>query len=248
MTDSDEGQPSAVLDAKTFGILVRGRRKARGWTQENLASEAYSNEDRKSYISRIENGRIPNITRNTVKTIALILKIDPEEIPAALRWPDATAMVKQTNPAVNEMQVEKLVANGQDRAREFGIKEGMLIALARRYAEGSPGDFESALAGLERALEVARDEREKGQLPSNISSAVDTVIARIDAPNDAGDVDAGQAALDDELAGLDAKEARLQAGRARLYQKGVAQAILTRSVENARRFALAAFDLDTPGD
>ncbi|MEZ5848133.1 MAG: hypothetical protein R3C70_15400 [Geminicoccaceae bacterium] len=45
-------------------------------------------------------------------------------------------------------QVGQLVAQKEDQAREFGIKEGMLIALARRYAEGNPGDFDAAYRGL----------------------------------------------------------------------------------------------------
>ncbi|GIT85448.1 tetratricopeptide repeat protein [Roseobacter sp. OBYS 0001] len=155
--------------------------------------------------------------------------------------------IKADTAALRKM-VDTLVAREQDNAREFGIKEGMLIALARRYAEGSPGDFDTALAGLERALEVARSERDRGQLPSNISDAVDAVVARINALNETGDLDAGQATLDDEIAALDAEDARRRAARARLYEKGIAQAILTRSVANACRFALAEFDLDAPSD
>ncbi|MEP2470134.1 MAG: hypothetical protein ABJH45_01015, partial [Paracoccaceae bacterium] len=105
--------------------------------------------------------------------------------------------IKADTIATRQM-ADTLVARGIDNAREFGIKEGMLIALARRYAEGSPGDFDAALAGLERALEVAHHERERGQLPSNISDAVDAIVHQIDALNDAGELDAGQATLDEE--------------------------------------------------
>lgn len=142
--------------AKEFGRLVRERRKALGWSQEALAAEALSNSTRKNHISQIENGKVPNITQDTVKKVAQALKIDLEEIPPALRWPEASEVVKDTNTVAHEIQtqVNKLVAFQQDRAREFAVKENMLIALANRYAEGSPNDFEAALKELDRALEL----------------------------------------------------------------------------------------------
>ncbi|MDP2801161.1 MAG: helix-turn-helix transcriptional regulator, partial [Phreatobacter sp.] len=246
----DEVPVSAGDDVVRFGQLVRERRVARGWKQENLAEAAFSNRDRKGYVSQIENGKVPNITRDTVRNVARVLEIAAEQIPPALRWPEAAAVVQDTNTVVHEIkkQQDELVAALRDQAREFGIKEGMLIALARRYAEGTPGDFAAALAGLERALEVARDERERGGLPSNISSAVDAVVARIDALNDCGDLNGGQVALDEELAKLDAEDERRKAARARLYDKGIAQAILTRDAGNARRFLVARFELDAVTD
>jgi tetratricopeptide (TPR) repeat protein len=235
-------------DAVRFGRLVRETREALGWSGEALAAAAFAGSINKGYISRIENGKVPNITRDTVRNVARALAIDPEKIPPSLRWPEASDVVKDTNTVTHEIkeQLDKLVAAQEDVARAFGIKEGMLIALARRYAEGSPGDFDAALAGLERALEVARDERNRGRLPSNVSEAVDAVIARIDALNDSGDLEGGQTALDAELAALDEDDDRRRAWRARLYEKGITQAILTRSVENACRFVLAQVDLDAP--
>ena len=147
-----------------------------------------------------------------------------------------------------QQTVDQLVAAERDRSREFGIKEGMLIALARRYAEGSPADFDAALAGLERALETARDELERGRLPSNISDAVDAVIARIDALNETGDLEGGQAALEAELAAMQEEDARRNAARSRLFDKGISQAILTRSVELACRYTVEKFNLDAPAD
>ena len=61
--------------------------------------------------------------------------------------------------------VDRLVEAESARAREFNIKEGMLIALARRFAEGNPGDFDTALRELTRALEVAHEQIKRGQLP-----------------------------------------------------------------------------------
>jgi tetratricopeptide (TPR) repeat protein/transcriptional regulator with XRE-family HTH domain len=241
---------SGESDAASFGRLVRERRQARGWSLEVLAAEAFPGSTNKGYVSRIERGLVPNITRDTVRNVARPLGIDPEAIPPSLRWPEAVAAVRDTNTIAHQIQdqLNRLVAAQEDRSREFGIKEGMLIALARRYAEGSPGDFDTALAGLERALEVAEQERTRGRLPSNISDAVDAVIARIDSLNESGELDAGQAVLEAELKSLDEEDARRHAIRARLYEKGVAQAILNRDVASAFGFVIKRFDLEAPLD
>ncbi|WP_143515431.1 helix-turn-helix domain-containing protein [Pseudooctadecabacter jejudonensis] len=75
-------------DVKKFGELVRERRIAKGWSLEALAAEAFSNSTRKGYVSQIENGKIPKITQNTVRNVALALEINPDDIPRALRWPE----------------------------------------------------------------------------------------------------------------------------------------------------------------
>lgn len=156
-------------DASAFGQLVRQRRKALKWSGENLAAEALGNPDRKGMISQIENGKIPNITRETVKKVAQALSLDVENIPASLRWSEAVEVVKDTNTVVHEVQAttekvaettEKLVKLLSEQAQSFKIKEGLLIALARRYAAGSPSGFDAAYAGLEHALEVAAQDRE----------------------------------------------------------------------------------------
>jgi tetratricopeptide (TPR) repeat protein len=116
----------------------------------------------------------------------------------------------------------------------------LVIALARRYAEGSPEDFDSALAGLEHALKTAAEEREKGRLPGNVSDAVDAIMARVDALNEAGEIDAAEAAL---VAELD----RQEAAQARLIDKGIAQAVLTRNVDLALRLELKKLTLDGGG-
>ncbi|MEZ5823346.1 MAG: hypothetical protein R3C97_00930 [Geminicoccaceae bacterium] len=94
-------------------------------------------------------------------------------------------------------QVDRLVAQMEAQAHQFGIKEGMLIGLARRYAEGSPGDFDAAYRGLERALEVAHERQERDSLPSNLSEAVQAVIDEVDVNND-GKIDEGAARIDEE--------------------------------------------------
>ena len=93
--------PDEECDASEFGQLVRERREARGWSQDSLAAEALSNSERKGYVSLIENGKVPNVTQSTVKKFAQALDIDPKDIPAALRWPEAIELVQDTNTIDN---------------------------------------------------------------------------------------------------------------------------------------------------
>ena len=93
-------------DAVRFGRLVRECREARGWSQEALAAAAFSNEDRKGYVSQIENGKIPNITRDTVRKIARALDIDPKDIPPSLRPLEATEMTERTNEISREIRAD----------------------------------------------------------------------------------------------------------------------------------------------
>jgi transcriptional regulator with XRE-family HTH domain len=83
--------PEDDSDASKFGRVVRDARNARGWTLEALAEDALLNSMRKGYVSQVERGQIPNITRETVKKFARSLDIDPAFIPTSLRWPDAGA-------------------------------------------------------------------------------------------------------------------------------------------------------------
>ena len=128
-------------------------------------------------------------------------------------------------------------------ARRAGVSSKfsseLVLALAKRYAEASPDDFEAALRSLENALDTAAAERSKGRLPGNVSDAVEAVMARVDEMNDAGRIDEAEA----ELARLDAEHrdeiARLEQARLRIVDKRIAQAVLTRDVA-----AAVALELD----
>jgi transcriptional regulator with XRE-family HTH domain len=235
-----------ATDALVFGRLVRERREAIGWSQEALAAAALSNSTRKGYISRIENGKVPNITRETVRSISRALEISRELIPLMLQWPTVVEKTDGPSNALLEIkrQQDELVASLRNQAREFGIKEGMLIALARRYAESTPEDFDAAFAGLERALEVARQEQQVSSQHSNYASGAEKVIAEIDRLNEVGDLAGGQRVLEVEIQRLDAEEKERNATRVRLYEKGVYQSILNRDVNMAANFTLSRLSLD----
>lgn len=141
--------------------------------------------------------------------------------------------------AATRAMVEKLVSREEERARDAGIREGMLIALARRYAEGNPSDFDAALRGLERALEVAAEEKRRGQLPANTDDAVNAVLSRADALNDEGRIDDAAALIAEE-------KARAQAGLLRILDKGIAQAVLVRDADAACAYELEKLAIETP--
>ncbi|MEM7529606.1 MAG: helix-turn-helix domain-containing protein [Pseudomonadota bacterium] len=124
MTDVEDGR-SGGSDAERFGRLVRERREARGWKLHVLAEEAFSNADRKGYVSQIENGKIPNITRETVRTVARALGIDPEDIPASLRWPEAVQIENSTNSIAK--RIEASSSESHDRISVMDQKIDRLI-------------------------------------------------------------------------------------------------------------------------
>jgi transcriptional regulator with XRE-family HTH domain len=63
-----------------FGELLREKRRAAGVSQRELAAGAGLDF---SYISKLENGRIPPPAADTVVGLCRILKIEPEELLAA---------------------------------------------------------------------------------------------------------------------------------------------------------------------
>jgi transcriptional regulator with XRE-family HTH domain len=64
----------------TFGELLREKRRSAGVSQRELAAHAGLDF---SYISKLENGRIPPPAADTVVAFCRILKIEPEELLAA---------------------------------------------------------------------------------------------------------------------------------------------------------------------
>jgi urease gamma subunit len=129
-------------------------------------------------------------------------------------------------------RVDLLVQNGEKSAREFGIKEGLLIAVARNYANKDAADFDSALRGVENALQVVAAQRAIG-VRSNLPEAVDEIVARVIALNSDGQLAEAGLALKSGLAEARDKVAEAQAEMLRLLESGVAQAVLERSVSDA---------------
>ena len=145
--------------------------------------------------------------------------------------------------------VERLEARVAVQAEQLGGAEGFGPRPGPALCGGQPAeDFDGALRGIERALEVAHVERQRGALPSNLPDAVEAVLRQVDALNEAGDLGKGLQTLERELQARADEVERRQAEQVRLCEKGVAQAVLARDAEAACRFELARLDIEASGD
>ncbi|MCC7291841.1 MAG: helix-turn-helix transcriptional regulator [Phycisphaerales bacterium] len=80
-----------------FGNALRERRRASGISQRRLAEMAGVDF---SYISKLENGRLPAPAAETILRIALSIKSPPEELlAAAQKLPDDIGSALSANPA-----------------------------------------------------------------------------------------------------------------------------------------------------
>ena len=168
--------------------------------------------------------------------------LEDVDVNDVLRPAFETAVVEQL--AHIRDQVDRLVAGSDEAARKFGIKEGMLMALARRYAEGDATDFDSALRGLERAFEVVAEEKARGELPSNLGEAVDAVLKRMAELNEAGELDAAAAEVDRALEAAEAEGEAVEARKVALLEAGVEQDILRRNPTSAAARLVARLGLE----
>ncbi|MEL6947906.1 MAG: helix-turn-helix transcriptional regulator [Pseudomonadota bacterium] len=219
-----------------FGALVRRYREAHSLSAEALALRAFEDGAKRSRISELENGKVKRPHAKTIEALTSALDIPDDEVEACRRTkPDAKADLTLT---------ERLTERSQETATQLGLQTGLLVAMARRYADEAADDFDSAHRAIEEALRLAADERARAALPSNVEDAFDAVLKTMAALNDAGDLDAAQAALDDELRAMEAEEERRKAGFARLYQRGITQARLMNKAEQAAKFAIKEAELE----
>ncbi|WP_424974319.1 hypothetical protein [Dinoroseobacter sp. S124A] len=218
---------------KRLGALIKERREAGGFTQRELAEQSFpdldDHEGKERRIRELESGTVDRPQPRNYTPICETLSISRDQ-------------VRQLKTAIDEQvesNAEHLLRENAALAEQLKLSEALVIALAYEYAEGTPTEFDAAMAGLRNALQVAADARAKGRLPSNVDDALSEIIARVDALNDAGEVEAATAALQDE-------EMRASAGLARLFDKGLAQAVLTRDVDLAVSYEIKRVSLETP--
>ena len=224
-----------------FGALIRGKREDRGWSYAQLAVAAFGDdgaggETRKSDAQKVELGKSAKPTARTIKRFREALGLTQAEIDAC-RTPEEIELARFA---------KQLFAVIADAVAQSDVSDALALELTDRYAAGNTDDFDGALRGLRRALHVAAEDRARGRLPSNTLDAVDQVIAKMDALNDAGQVDQAEAELQTAIRASEDREAQEKSARLRLHGKGIAQAILTRSVDNAVIHELARLALDHP--
>lgn len=129
-----------------------------------------------------------------------------------------------------EADTHLLVKQMEKAIRDLALKEGMVIGIARRIAEGVD-DFDTALRELERAIGIAARLERESKLPSNSGDQITRVLAELSRLNGENRLDDGASVV------MDAFE-RLEAERARLIEIGLEQDILRRNVEGTAKWVV----------
>ena len=225
-----------------FGKLVAREREKRGWSLAQLAVAAYGDdgeggETRKSDVLKLEHGTSRKPNAATIRKYRIALDLEQTDIDAC------------RTPAEIELAhfADRLFSVMAEAAKQAGLPEDFTAALSERYAEGNPANFDGALNGLKAALETAAQDQARGAMPSNLGQAVDDIVARIDAMNDAGDIDEADAELDADLARRRAERDRQNAEDSRILEKAITQATYTRNADKLAERALALVQLGKPG-
>ncbi|MEL6503695.1 MAG: hypothetical protein AAFQ10_04485 [Pseudomonadota bacterium] len=197
-----------------------------------------------------ENNVSRQIVHATIERAISAVKDDPDIYkklePAVARATLASLDAIHQGMEEANRKLDELVESSRETAKQLGLQEGMLIQLARNYADDAANDFNSAHRSIEQALKVAADDREKDKLPSNLDDAVKTVLQRMADLNETGDFDGAQAALHAELQAMDEDDRKRKAARARLYQRGMSQAILRNSPKDAAEYSVLFSELEGP--
>ena len=225
-----------------FGLKVRQARTAKLWTLTQLAHQAFGNQDRKGYVSQIENGRKP-ITALTVAKLAKAL-----DLPASVTNPILGLALPETEVETEEDKVAEALIASNPAKDTPDISESLLIALAFEYAKGSHGDLQSAYLGLRAALQTAAQMQHTARLPHNTSDQVDAVLAEVDRLNRAGQLEAGAQALETALAEARDRIAQQTSGLMRMLDSAVDQARLLNRPQDAADALVERLLLDTPAD
>lgn len=170
-------------------------------------------------------------------------------VPILSRMFDSPDLVKDLTPAFMEKVLddlgkvtalaERLEARVSETAGTQDLQTEMIVALAERYAEANPESFFDAYRELERALKLAAEEKRKGRLPGPVPEAVESILARADALNEAGHIDEASAELARLDAAYEAEIARLRDTRLQLIEKRITQAIMVRDPQAASEMVIA---------
>ncbi len=222
-----------MLDLVGFGSLIKSYRGRKRLTQATLALDVFGDEQRKADISRIENGKAGTPQEATIQKLKAKLDI-PQDAIDALR----------SEAVVNDAYIDALRARAVNLADSLHLTHALVTEVARRNAIASYDNFDAALTGIEEALRVTAADRAKP--PSNLGGAMDQVFAQVNALNDTGDLEGGTRALKAAIAAQKDQLAEEEQGYAALLTKGIAQAVLERSVPDAVAFTLERLARDVP--
>ena len=209
---------------KRFGALIARKREDRGWSFAELAVAAYGDdgqggESRKSDVQKLEVGGSAKPTARTIKRYRDALGLRQDEI-------DACRTAEEIQLA---QYADALFEVIKGAVAQTDVSDDLAHELTERYAAGNPEDFEGAVRGLMRALEIAA----KRPTTGNLDADVNGIIAEVKRLNEEGQLEDAARALDDALEAELAEEDRRAAGIEALIREGIDQAILMRDVEKA---------------
>ncbi|MFK7752819.1 MAG: helix-turn-helix domain-containing protein, partial [Sedimentitalea sp.] len=223
-----------------FGKAVLKSRTAKGWTLENLAHEALGNQERKSYVSRVEKGR-QKLNALTAQKFAKALDLSDAVLDPVLF--DASDV--DDTPTPTEKAADLLFDETEAIRTRLKLSERMAISLAWEFADANPSDLETALKELRRAFEVVAEQA--AGLPTNLDEAVRAVLAEVDRLNAEDDMAGASAALGAALAARRDRLAEEQQAMGTLLGKAIAQAVIQRDVDGAVALELERWRLEGGG-
>ena len=226
-------------ELKAFGLAVRKARTAKGWTLEMLAHEALGNQERKSFVSVVENGR-RKLSALTIQKFARVLDLPEAIVDATLGMaPNNTA-----DEAAVERNAEALMREVEALRRELKLSEALVLALAHEFAEGGATDRDAAITGLRRTLEVARELQIKGESGSNFGLEVDAVFKRLAELTERGELGQASDEANRALAAWEEEQEEVKAKGLALLDAGIAQDYLRRDAEAVARKLVRKSELD----
>ncbi|WP_416881550.1 tetratricopeptide repeat protein [Marivita sp.] len=222
---------------KRFGALIARKREDRGWSFSELAVAAYGDdgqggETRKSDVQKLEIGGSAKPTARTIKRYRDALGLTQEEIDAC-RTPEELQLAQYA---------EALFDVIKGAVAQTDVSDDLAHELSERYAAGNPEDFEGAVRGLMRALEIAA----KRPTTGNLDTDVNDIIAEVKRLNEEGQLEDAARALDEALEAELAEEERRAAGIDALIREGIDQAILMRDIEKAAALVARQVERETP--
>ncbi|MEL6449890.1 MAG: helix-turn-helix transcriptional regulator [Pseudomonadota bacterium] len=224
-----------------FGAAIKAERIEREWSLTTLADKVLGNADRKGYCSQVEKG-LRNLSEGTIRNFARAL-----DLPATVIDPLTGHYLPQDDDTTQEDATASAMLKEAEALREkLKLSEALAVAMAYKYADGNPTDIEGALKGLESALELAAKEQERGRLPSNYEQAGDTVVARINALNQEGEVDQAYADLQAEAARRAEARAQQTAEDGRILDMLITQATLANDADGLAEAHLQRIRLESP--
>lgn len=209
------------LDA-SFGILADGSEPlAREFAFEILEKALRAAKEDKDYA------------------VLLTLEIAIELGRAIAETQEALARIAEQNQTTHEKLdalsdvVRTIVAETLGSARALGLKEGEVIALARRV-EPTVHSVEEAVVQLGAVIDAYVRRRDAAERGTNFGDVVDAALREIAARNAAEQFEAGLRAGERAFAALDEQQAALTSAKVAVAQANADQA---RIVGNAKTFA-----------